>query len=77
MAWLIICFNILVPAGIILAHVIRSHIRSKQQDQGGDGDVSEAELEQLNHIFYVLDVDGSGALSVDEVATFVHAAQMR
>ena len=67
MAWLIICFNIFVPAGIILAHVM---CRSQQQDQ--DGDVNDAERAQLNHIFCVLDVDGSGALSVDEVATFVH-----
>ena len=66
-AWLIICFNIFVPAGIILAHVM---CRSQQQDQ--DGDVNDAERAQLNHIFCVLDVDGSGALSVDEVATFVH-----
>ena len=67
-AWLIICFNIFVPAGIILAHVV---CRSKQQDQGSD-DVNDVERAQLNHIFCILDVDGSGALSVDEVATFVH-----
>ena len=68
MAWLIICFNIFVPAGIILAHVV---CRSKQQDQGSD-DVNDVERAQLNHIFCILDADGSGALSVDEVATFVH-----